>query len=812
MTGAMPAAAGPAAAVLAAGVPLSFVLGDGHAADSRVAWLAGLIDPAFLAEAGWDPRGRVLAPPPGHRLLGRRDRGAAPDALAGDTGVAGEARPAAAACAVPGCRRPAGALDGQLCRSHRHSQRHLGVPLEEFIADPRARALPGCGTCQVTACTRDRISGTSAYCEAHRYRWLRASRADPGLDERSWALTASPIPVTGQVIFAGLPPAVTIQVLYGLQQRTRAGLATSMQVLRLLIEDVRQQQFPSLLETDLKPSRTVKHKLALWHSLVRHVRRSFADPRAEAAKDVWELEVFGFGGRLSFTAITQPWLRESAKRWAADELPRHRGGAGAVMRGTVASITRLSEFLRAAREDNGGQPALLARADIESFLHRLAYLTSAGACSPAQRTKICRDVRRVLARIRVLGLTRPGGAAAGLGDDFALAYGDIPAEPERPEPGRDLPAEIQRQLCAQLPLLEQAPSGREIRCAVELLTDTGRRPAEILRLQWDCLAYDPDGSPVLVYDNHKRQRPGRRLPVSHATARVITAQQQHVRERFPATAAADLVLLPSPVANPAGRRAISGGTLDLRHRSWISELPPLLTGDGTEFSKAKIVPYCYRHTYAQRHADAGVPIDVLRELMDHKIMDTTKGYYRVGEARRREAVDKVTAMQFDRHGHRIWRDARALLESGHARYGVGETAVPYGTCTEPSNVQAGGGACPIRFRCAGCDHFRTDVSHLPDLAGYLDDLLRTRERLTAAIDGVDEWARADASPAEEEITRIRRLISRIKTDITQLSDTERAQIDEAVTVVRRHRAARTVSLGIPGVGAPLPSPRTEALA
>ncbi|MGH3235213.1 MAG: hypothetical protein ACRDOH_18590, partial [Streptosporangiaceae bacterium] len=44
--------------------------------------------------------------------------------------------------------------------------------------------------------------------------------------------------------------------------------------------------------------------------------------------------------------------------------------------------------------------------------------------------------------------------------------------------------------------------------------------------------------------------------------------------------------------------------------------------------------------------------------------------------------------------------------SAHARYAVGEVAVPYGRCTEPSNVQAGGGACPVRFRCAGCDHFR----------------------------------------------------------------------------------------------------------
>ena len=99
----------------------------------------------------------------------------------------------------------------------------------------------------------------------------------------------------------------------------------------------------------------------------------------------------------------------------------------------------------------------------------------------------------------------------------------------------------------------------------------------------------------------------------------------------------------------------------------------------------------------------------------------------------------MTALSFDRHGNRIWQDAAALLESAHARYEVGEVAVPYGRCTEPSNVQAGGGACPVRFRCAGCDHFRTDVSYLPDLAAYLDDLLRTRERLappsTASMSG-----------------------------------------------------------------------------
>ena len=178
----------------------------------------------------------------------------------------------------------------------------------------------------------------------------------------------------------------------------------------------------------------------------------------------------------------------------------------------------------------------------------------------------------------------------------------------------------------------------------------------------------------------------------------------------------------------------------------------------------------------------------------------------VGDRRRRDAVDKVAALQFDRNGNRIWRDARTLLDSEHARRAIGEVAVPYGRCTEPSNVQAGGGACPVRFRCAGCDHFRTDVSYLPDLTAHLDDLLRTRERLAAAIDGVDDWARADATPTQQEITRIRRLITRINGDLDQTNDTHRVAIDEAVTVIRRHRA---VHLGMPAAR-PATTTRTEA--
>jgi hypothetical protein len=112
-------------------------------------------------------------------------------------------------------------------------------------------------------------------------------------------------------------------------------------------------------------------------------------------------------------------------------------------------------------------------------------------------------------------------------------------------------------------------------------------------------------------------------------------------------------------------------------------------------------------------------------------------------------------------------------------------------------------ACPIRFRCVGCDHFHTDVSYLPDLERYLADLLRSRERLMAAFEA-DEWTRTEAMPPEEEIRRVRRLIGRVKADLDDLTPEDRARIEEAVTFVRR---VRTVMLGLPKVRQPDPDVR-----
>jgi hypothetical protein len=55
----------------------------------------------------------------------------------------------------------------------------------------------------------------------------------------------------------------------------------------------------------------------------------------EQHKDVWDLSVLGFGGKANFAGIGQSWLRDSAKRWVAEDLPKRRGAPRAVIGGRI---------------------------------------------------------------------------------------------------------------------------------------------------------------------------------------------------------------------------------------------------------------------------------------------------------------------------------------------------------------------------------------------------------------------------------------------------------------------------------------------
>ena len=293
-------AAVPAAGAAAGGPVFPGVLA-GPVPGGRAARLAAGLDPGFLAGIGWDPAARVIVPPPGHPRL--RDAGSGVPASGGNAGM----------CAVPQCARQVSAPGRVLCREHRRLQRVTGeLPLQRFVALPQTGPLPRTGPCRVTACPRDRSSRTS-YCEAHQYQLRIARRAGGDLDEVRWRLTASPIPVGGQVSLRGLPVLVAVEVLYGLQQRTRAGFTTRLHVLRALAEELRRSGAASIQTAGELPGPMARDKQAILNSLARQVRSALGDTSAEVMKDVWDLAAFGSRGQLSFAAISQGWLRQAAK-------------------------------------------------------------------------------------------------------------------------------------------------------------------------------------------------------------------------------------------------------------------------------------------------------------------------------------------------------------------------------------------------------------------------------------------------------------------------------------------------------------------
>ena len=168
----------------------------------------------------------------------------------------------------------------------------------------------------------------------------RAGRkADPALDEEHWRRTGTAIGCGGQISFRGLPPLVIAQVLTGLQRRCQVNAVKTKEAdLRAVIDDLRRQQVTTIDGYVLAEGRSLAFK-GLLSCLAAHARRAVATPETEVLKDEWDLVLFGHRGSVYFTGISQGWLRETAKRWAADDLPRRRIRADRITSGAEPSAT-----------------------------------------------------------------------------------------------------------------------------------------------------------------------------------------------------------------------------------------------------------------------------------------------------------------------------------------------------------------------------------------------------------------------------------------------------------------------------------------
>lgn len=811
------------------------------AGDPELDRLAAAVDVAGLIRLGWDPQTQVLRPDPAHPLLGYtvcacgneadRSEGMCAacakhgrDSPDGNAEIEGSRHQrwtgACLVCRAPGASRPAAVHGLCLSCNRLRSARHQSV--EQFVAGdstfPPAEPRPGFGSCAVVSCDRVAAHG-NGLCHPHDHAWRRSD--EPDLE----AFCATALPARGDrwggIVFRGLPERVILELLLGVQSSIAEGRQVQPKDLRTVVDGLRRLGVANVpaagrVRFGGSPRRFLNFT-------VDRVGLVLSDIESEYAKDVWDLRVWGRRGRLSFIGgqplrhgsrhtvrpVRQAWLRESAKAWACDALIStgpHQ------VRGVIAAVGLWSEHL-ARRADRGEDRTTLGRSDLDGFLARLNHLERAGSLSKAQQGRIVTRLARFLRECRELGLTQPGRVLAGVGDDVVLRRRDqvAPVRDEADEAGRALPEAVLAQLLSpeSLDTLE-GMAGPAVRTAFELQAGVGRRTAELCRLALDCLDYDShttaDGqvrrTPVLVHDMPKVNKIGCRLPIHDREAVIIGEQQERVRVAFPHTPAAQLALFPRVNKNPEGTKPFGVGFLQRAIRTWVDGLPQLDSperdahGRPVPFPRLRVSCYALRHSFAQRHADAGTPVDALKDLMGHDNLHTTQGYYRVTAKRKREAQDRLGPLQLDAAARLVRPGLVSLGQVEALRDQIGQVAVPFGICTEPTNVDAGGRSCPFRHRCFGCEHFRTDPSYQPELTAYLTRLLEDRERLAAAVPQLAEWARRDAVPSEEEIEAVRRLISANTKALAELSDDDRAAVEEAIATIRKDRANLAVSFPV----------------
>lgn len=511
--------------------------------------------------------------------------------------------------------------------------------------------------------------------------------------------------------------------------------------------------------------------------------------------------------QLDFTVIRQPWIRELTKAYLRDTLP-DTSQAQIVLRGMAFVSSALQK-----RPDSDDQRTA-GRADIRLALQ----LVGKAVKKDGKPYKGVFKYRVVSAMKSVLDYGRQEGLLSGVPDSFMLLTEDTRAffsirrkedQVEEDGPGKALPDRVITKLLnllSEMPALQTSTgayvSGDDAafmyRTAIRVLVDTGRRPSEVVSLQVGCILVDGSGGSVtytLKYDNHKAQRFGRKLPISAATAKTILEWEDRRREMDLPPNVGDSLF----VSSAAGRIDGCGMSSHALHQALSrfvdfckpleSDVPDRETGGYQPFTE-RIFPYSFRHSYAQRHADAGVAPDVLKSLMDHRSIETTMGYYRINSQRKRDAIEKVGPLAIDRHG-------KSTPVSSAEAYEVGMVAVPFGNCTEPTNVAAGGQSCPLRFRCSGCDMYRSDPSHLPALESHLAEL-RANLAIVESAGTVADWVIRDTSA---EIGAYREIIRSLSSRLVDLSPGDRAAVEEAGAALRKVRAG-TIALPIVEVRGP----------
>jgi integrase len=597
-----------------------------------------------------------------------------------------------ACCRVEGCGY--GSARQGLCVLHAQRWERSGRPdLAAWLASAPAVKQPAGLACRIVHCQLW-PQAASPLCHSHHNTWRANGR--PDIDEFIADFASVPTLAVQRIHLGSLAPQLKLEMQYALQRRhdERRGKIQPPAVNRV-VDLLTRSSVTSLTDYEEPAWRHNGHpglNDTMAQAFLTFAIRKIADLAeddgwaAEYPRDVWKMRRLGYPGdpAIRFTGITQPWLREHAKRWVRWRLTTGLGleaGAGRPVR----AITRFSRFLDRAAVDN---VAAIDRELLERYLANLHTEFGAGQQQAVQIGQLS----LLFAAIRQHRWEPP------LPADAMFYPADIPKKHER------LPRALTGQVMAQLeqPTNLDRWNNPAYRLVTVILMRCGLRVTDALRLSTDCIVTDADGAAYLRYYNHKMKREAL-VPIDEQLHASIDRQRRDIPARWPRMA--PRFLFPRPTKNVDGAQPLAASTYRMALYRW-------LRGCDIRDEHGRPVhftPHQWRHTLGTALINKDVPQEVVRRILDHESPQMTAHYARLNDTTVRRHWEQARKVNIQ--GDEIVVDpAGPLGDASWAKQRLGRAtqALPNGYCGLP--VQRN---CPHANACLTCPMFITTAEFLP---------------------------------------------------------------------------------------------------
>jgi integrase/recombinase XerD len=443
------------------------------------------------------------------------------------------------------------------------------------------------------------------------------------------------------------------------------------------------------------------------------------DQRELFLKDTWSARELGIHTdrgtgprRVIFQGISQPWLKDAAKRVVQLRLSSYSIADSEALAALVKDFSRYLD-----RVHPGMTGSAIDRTVVLGFLHALREQGLSAGGRGGKTTYL-----RVF--LETCGREGWGGIV-----DRPLVYRD-----DYPRPGASIPRYLPADVLAQLQAhLHELPD--PMRRMTRILAECGMRISELCTAPIDCLLRDDDGDYFLRYYQGK-QRKEDVVPISREVAAVVQEQQAAARTQ---QGSAARWLFPGRTGRPVVRQTLPQA---------LNRLAAACGIVGPDGRRVWFAAHQFRHTVGTSLINNGVPQHLVQRFLGHESPEMTNTYAHIFDVTLKQALEDyrtrkvdVTGTLVESFGDAVPADALLLKRTVLAQ------ALPNGHCHLPIQV----GPCPHANACLTCTHFRSSERFLPVL----------RQQL-AETERIIQWAQDNGATRQFEMNQ------RVRTNLLKM--------------------------------------------